>query len=55
MLGPLLFNLFLCDIFFLLQEINISSLADDDSPFTTVETPNEVINDLKLAKNRILD
>jgi len=32
-LGPLLFNIFLCDLFFFLNETDFASFADDNTPF----------------------
>ena len=31
-LGPLLFNIFLCDLFFIMEIIDIASYADDNTP-----------------------
>ena len=32
-LGPLLFNLFLCDLFLFIEEVDIVSYADDNTPY----------------------
>ena len=32
-LGPLLFNIFVCDLFFIVKEINFASYAGDNAPF----------------------
>ena len=32
-LGPLLFNLFLCDLFLFIEEVDIMSYADDNTPY----------------------
>ena len=50
----LCFFLFIIFIFDMLQ-INIASFADDNTPYTTCETPSEVISNLKLAAKRIFD
>ena len=34
-LGPLLFNIFLCDLFLIMENIDIASYADDNTPYTT--------------------
>ena len=34
-LGPLLFNIFINDIFFFITEIDIATYADDNTPYTT--------------------
>ena len=31
-LGPLLFNIFLCDLFFIMNETDFASYADDNTP-----------------------
>ena len=32
-LGPLLFNIFICDLFFIVDKIDFTSYADDNTPF----------------------
>ena len=32
-LGPLLFNIFLCDLFFIMNDVEFASYADDNTPF----------------------
>ena len=34
-LGPLLFNIFMCDLFFIVNEIDFASYADDNTPFVS--------------------
>ena len=34
-LGPLLFNIFMNDIFFFIKEIDIANYADDNTPYAT--------------------
>ena len=46
-LGPLLFNIFLCDIFLIMENIDITSYADDNTPYTTGNSIEEVIQKLK--------
>ena len=33
-LGPILFNIFLCDMFFMVDNIDIASYADDNTPYS---------------------
>ena len=33
-LGPILFHIFLCDIFFMIDNIDIASYADDNTPYS---------------------
>ena len=35
-LGPLVFNIILADLFLVLKDVDIANLADDNTPFTTV-------------------
>ena len=42
-LGPLLFNIFLCDLFFIMKETDFLSYADDNTPYRTADTIEEVM------------
>ena len=42
-LGPLLFNIFLCDLFFIMKETDFSSYADHNTNYRTADTNEEVI------------
>ena len=42
-LGPLIFNIFLCDLFYLLEGIEVVSYADDTTPSSANRT-----NDLEI-------
>ena len=46
-LGPLLFNIFLCDLFFIMNETDFASYADDNTPYRTANTLDEVIQSLE--------
>ena len=48
-LGPLLFNIFLCDLFLLMENIDTASYADDNMPYTTGNSIEEVIRKLENA------
>ena len=48
-LGTLLFNVFLCDLFLFIPSTNFGSHADDNAPFTTGSSELEVINEIKTA------
>ena len=39
-LGPLLFNIFLCDLFLFVEEVDIMSYADDNTPYVCSENIN---------------
>ena len=45
-LGPLLFNIFLCDLFFIMNETDFASYIDDNTPYRTTDTIDEVIQSL---------
>ena len=42
-LGPLLFNIFVCDLFFIMNDIDFGSYADDNTPFIIGENIGDVI------------
>ena len=42
-LGPLLFNIFLCDLFLVMENVDIVSYTDDNTPYTTGNSIEEVI------------
>ena len=43
-LGPLLFNIYLNDIFYFTKEYNLTNYADDNTPYTTDSKVEEVLN-----------
>ena len=47
--GSLLFNIFLCDLFLVMENIDIASYADDNTPYTTGNSIEEVIQKLENA------
>ena len=46
-LGPLLFNIFLCDLFSIINETDLATYADDNTWYRTANTVDEVIQLLK--------
>ena len=52
-LGPLLFNIFLCDLFFFLPGIDIMSYADDNTLYSLGESEEQVINEVKKAAEKL--
>ena len=46
-LVPLLFNIFLCDLFFIMNETDFASYADDNTSYRTANTIDEVIQPLE--------
>ena len=43
-LGPLLFNIFLCDLFFIMNDVEFGSYADDNTPFFVGDGLNDIAN-----------
>ena len=54
-LGPLLFNTFLCDMFLFCNDINFASYADDSTPYRIGKTPEEVISQLQKSSKSIFE
>ena len=48
-LGPLLFNTHLCDLFYFLEDLDIASKADDTTIYTVKENKESVINTLEAS------
>ena len=47
-LGPLLFNIFLCDLFLIINNVDFASYADDNTPYIADESPEKVIDKLEI-------
>ena len=54
-LGPLLFNIFLCDMFLFCNVIDFASYADDSTPYCIGKTPEEVISQLEKSSKSIFE
>ena len=52
-LGPLLFNIFLCDLFFIIDSIDFASYADDNTPYVTGESIEQVISSLEKSTTEL--
>ena len=50
-LGPLLFNIDLIDLFYECEESNIASYADDTTPYSCARDTQTVISELKSLAN----
>ena len=48
-LGPLLFNIFLIDLFFIIEDTHIASYADDNTPYVIADNIDGVIQSLEEA------
>ena len=54
-LGPLLFNIFLADLFFILNDVDIASYADDNIPYVLADDINVVITSLEKASKALFE
>ena len=44
---PLIFNIFLCDLFYFLEGVSVASYADDTTPYTANKTNDLVIKEIE--------
>ena len=51
-LGPLLFNIFLCDLFFVMNNVAFASYADDNTPYFVGKDSGDVISKLQNASKQ---
>ena len=54
-LGPLLFNIFLADLFFILNDVDIASFADDNTPYVIADDINGVIKPLEQTSKALFE
>ena len=52
-LGPLLFNTFLCDVFLIMNNTELASCADDNTPYAVGSNKEELIVKLQNASNTL--
>ena len=52
-LGPLLFNIFLCDLFFIMNDVEFASYADHNTPFFVGDDLNDVILKMQSASKTL--
>ena len=48
-LGPLLFNILLCDLFEMMRDTDFASYADDNTPYVSADTIDDVVKRLETA------
>ena len=53
-LGTLLLNIFLCGLFLIMENTDIASYTDDNTPYTNGNSIEEVIQKLENAAKRFL-
>ena len=54
-LGPLLFNIFLNDIFYFIRSVSIANYADDNNPYATENNVKSLLKTLECETNLLLD
>ena len=52
-LGPLLFNIYICDIFYDIDDCNFASYADDNTPHGSSSNLDALINKLEESTNNL--
>ena len=52
-LGPILFNIFLSDLFLVVKDVNFASYADDNTIYQSANNVDDVINDLRLSAEKL--
>ena len=52
-LGPLLFNIYICDIYIYITDCDITSYADDNTPYCSSFSLDKVINKLEACTNNL--
>ena len=53
-LGPLFFNIFMCDLFYTLEEYNVVNYVDDNTPYAMENSTEEVIRQLEKCTNSLI-
>ena len=53
LLGPLLFNIFICNLFLIMNKVDFGSYADDNTPYVIGNGAKETINSLKEASDEL--
>ena len=52
-LGPLLFNIFICDMFYFLEGFDIANYADDSTPYCAGKNAKSVVNNLEQSSTNL--
>ena len=50
---PLLFNIFLADLFFIISNVNIASYADDNTPYISADNIDDIIKSLETTSTAL--
>ena len=51
--GPLLFKIYMCDMFYDIDDCNIASYADDNTPYASSSNLDALINKLEESTNNL--
>ena len=54
-LGPLLFNIYLADLFIIIPDMEFASYADDNTPYSSGNSIEEVITSLEAKSNNLFE
>ena len=54
-LGPLLLNIFMCDLFLIVNDVDFENYADGNTPFASPNTPVEVLECLDNASIKLFE
>ena len=54
-LGPLLFNTYICDLFYDIDDLDFASFVDDHSPYSYLSVMISVLGQLKGGIDKIFD
>ena len=54
-LGPLLLNVFLADLFFAVNNIDIANYVDDNTPYMIADNVDDLITSLEQASNGLFE
>ena len=54
-LGPLLFNILLCDLLFKIDDVGVTSCADDNTPCIHETFPNKVSKKFEYASRNVIE
>ena len=54
-LGPVLFNIFICDLFFIIYGIDFACYADDNIPYTAGNMPEDLVESLKHSSEKLFE
>ena len=54
-LGPLLFNIFICDLLYFLEDFDIANYADDSTPYCACKSAEFVVNSLEQSSSILLE